>query len=479
MGAEERKHYLDVFMDPRSVAIIGASRKMGEGNFNVIENMMVFGFRGKIYPVNPLADEIMGMRCYKDVREIGEIIELAIISAPREQIPQIVEDCSSVGIKGAIVVPQGFADADGVGKVLQDRLTQIARQRGIRIIGPNTLGVVNAFSGFTSSFMPIKRERVPVGVICQSGVFFVGSSNFTGMMGKGIDIGNGCDLDFADALEYFGEDDEIRVIFMHVEGLRDGRRFFDVAKKVARRKPILALKTARSLKGVRAASSHSGALAGQFEVFDAAFRQSGIISANDPEEILDYTKTFLHLPPMKGNRVGIVTYTGVAGIILIDALQENGLEVAELSEHTIQRIKELSPDWMPIQNPMDIWPALMKHGMNFVFEISIREVIQDPAVDGVICVALAPDLSKYGSLDGTGVIKKVADSFTSKPVVAWLYGPTQSIISERLEEGGRVMTFPTLTRAARALAALHGRERFLQVTPSPPPVFPVLSKDQF
>ena len=197
---------MDIFMDPGSVAVIGASRKTGKGSFNVIENMLDFGFKGEIYPVNPLADEIVGIKTYKDVKDIGKNVDLAIIATPRENVPRITRDCAELGIKAAIVVPQGFADADDEGKALQEQLTQIARDNGIRILGPNTLGIVNAFSGFTSSFMPLAREKVPVGIICQSGVFFVGSSTFTGMMGKGIDIANGCDVGFADALDYFGQD---------------------------------------------------------------------------------------------------------------------------------------------------------------------------------------------------------------------------------------------------------------------------------
>jgi acyl-CoA synthetase (NDP forming) len=457
---------MDIFMDPRSVAVIGVSRNTGEGSFNVIENMMDFGFKGEIYPVNPLADDIMGLRTYKDVKDIGKKIDVAIIATPRETVPRIARDCGELGIKGAIVVPQGFADADAEGKALQEQLTKIARDSGIRILGPNTLGIVNAFSGFTSSFMPLLREKVPVGVICQSGIFFVGSSIFTGMMGKGIDIANGCDVDFADALDYFGRDDDIRVIFMHVEGMKQGREFFEVARSVARKKPIIALKTARTDRGARAAQSHSGAMVGKHEVFEAAFRQAGIISARNPDEVLDYTKAFLNLPIMKGNRVGMVTFSGAGGIILIDTLEENGLEMAELSPGTIKKIKDLSPDWMPIDNPLDIWPALMKHGMAYVYELALTELLKDPAVDAAICIAIAP-APKYSHLDITGVIKKTAESFKEKPVVSWLYGPNQPFVSRALEEGGHVVSFPSLARAARTLAALYKRYRFLRQPANP------------
>lgn len=458
--------YMDIFMDPRSVAIIGVSRNTGKGSFNVIENMMDFGFKGEIYPVNPLADEIMGLKTYKDVKDIGKKIDIAIIASPRESVPSITRDCAELGIKGAIIVPQGFADADAEGKALQEQLTQIARDSGIRILGPNTLGIVNAFTGFTSSFMPLLREKVPVGVICQSGIFFVGSSIFTGMMGKGIDIANGCDIDFADALDYFGRDDDIRVIFMHVEGMKQGREFFEVARRVAHKKPIIALKTARTDRGAQAAQSHSGAMVGNHEVFEAAFRQAGIISARNPGEVLDYTKAFLNLPLMQGNRVGMVTFSGAGGIILIDTLEENGLEMAELSSGTIKKIKDLSPDWMPIDNPLDIWPALMKHGMAYVYELALTELLKDPAVDAAICIAIAP-APKYSHLDITGVIKKTAASFREKPVVSWLYGPNQPFVSQSLEEGGHVVSFPSLPRAARTLAALYKRYRFLSQPANP------------
>ena len=453
---------MEIFMAPRSVAVIGATRRTGPGSFNVIENMMAYGYDGKIYPVNPLADRIVGLKTYRDVKDIEAFVDLAVIAVPRDLIPRVLEDCADQGIGGAIIVPQGFADADGQGRDLQEQLRQIRNHRGIRILGPNTLGVVDAFSGFSSSFMPIKREKVPVGVICQSGIFFVGSSVFTGMIGKGVDVGNACDLDFADALEWFEDDDDIKVIFLHIEGLIDGERFFKVAKRVARSKPIIALKTASSRQGARAALSHSGSMVGHHAVFEAAFRQSGIISTSDPEAVLDFTKAFLHLNPMFGNRVGLITFSGAGGIILIDNLEQYGLEVVELSPDTIREIKDLSPEWMPIQNPLDIWPALMKHGMNRVYGIALRETLGDPAVDGVICIAIAPDLPDHADLDATDVIRETAASMKEKPVVAFLYGPNQDTVSRKLEEGGSVMALPSLPRAARVLAALYERGRFLR-----------------
>jgi acyl-CoA synthetase (NDP forming) len=455
---------LDRFMSPRSVAVIGASRKIGKGSFSLIENMLAFGYGGEIYPVNPMADEILGFRSYRAVREIGKPVDLAVVSTPREQVPGIIEECASVGIEAAIIVPQGFADADEAGKEFQRELSRIAQQRGIRLMGPNTLGTLNAFSGFTSSFMPLRREKVPVGVICQSGIFLVGSPLFTGMVGKGIDIGNGCDLDFADALDYFGQDDDIKVIFMHIEGLDHGRRLLDVARRVCPQKPVIAFKTARTDAGARTATSHSGAMAGAYNIFRSALQQAGVMVISDPAEIVDLTKAMLYLHPMQGNRVGIVTFTGAGGIILIDALTTFGLKLAVLSPQTVSRVAALSPSWMTIQNPLDIWPALMMHGMDRVYADALRSVLEDPEVDGVICIAIAPELPDQAYLDATGAIARVASACPEKPVAAWLYGANQACVSRNLEKSRTVISVPTLPRAASVLKALYRRHLFLHQT---------------
>ena len=248
-------------------------------------------------------------------------------------------------------------------------------------------------------------------MICQSGVFFFGAAVFSGLLGQGIDLANACDLDLADALDYFGDDDRIRVIFAHVEGLKDGRRFLETAERVARLKPVITLKTGKSAQGARAAASHSGSMVGDHQVFEAAMEKAGVISARDPEEVQDYTRAFLNLTPLKGKRIGVITFTGAGGIILIDSLFDRGLELAELASDTIRRIKELSPPWMPIGNPMDIWPALMKNGLEFTYKAALEGMLADPGVDGVVCIATAPFLPDHSFLDASSVILETAATF--------------------------------------------------------------------
>jgi acyl-CoA synthetase (NDP forming) len=451
---------MNCFMEPRSVAIIGLTRKTGPGAFNLLESMRDYGYDGTVYPVNPNATEILGLRAYKGVKDIQQPVDLAVIYTPRQHVLPALEESAEAGIRAAIVIPQGFADADARGKIMQDEMGRFAAERGIRILGPNTLGVVNAYSGFTSSFMPIKREKVPVGVICQSGVFFYGSSLFSWRMGKAIDIGNGCDIDFAEALEYFGRDRDIKVILLHVEGTKNGKALFDTARKVARKKPVIVLKTAKSDSGAKAAATHSGAMIGDHAVFEAALRQCGAFVAGDGDEALDLTKSFLLMPPMKGKSMGVITFTGAGAIMFVDALESRGLQLAKLSSSTVKPVKDLSPEWMPIANPLDIWPAVMKHGMEKVYTTALEATLKDRNVHGVFCIAVAPPLPEMAFADASGLIHDVASRFPKKPVAAWLYGPNQHERSEDLEARGRVVSFPTVERAGRALKALWDHRQF-------------------
>ena len=236
--------FMKDFFEPESVALIGISRKSGPGSLNLMERMIQFGFPGEIYPVNPSAKEILGKKAYANVREVKEKIDLAVISSPRETTISILEDCVAAGIRAAIVVNQGFTDADSRGNELQQKMGEMAKRDGIRILGPNTLGVINNFNNFTTSFMPVVKGNAPVGLICQSGIHMVAPEQFCGEIGKGVDLGNACDVGFYEALKYMGEDADIEIIAIHMEGLTQGKAFLDLARRAAREKPIVIHKRA-------------------------------------------------------------------------------------------------------------------------------------------------------------------------------------------------------------------------------------------
>jgi len=445
------------FMDPGSVALIGISRKSGPGSFNLMEIMSDFGYGGEIYPVNPHAAEILGKKAYPNVTAVKKKIDLAVITAPRETTLNILQDCAAANIKAAIVVNQGFNDADRLGRKMQREMVELAARTGIRILGPNTLGVINSFAGFTTSFMPVTRQCVGVGLICQSGIHFVGPARFSGMIGKGVDLGNSCDIGFYDALSYFAEDTQIKIIAIHMEGLNQGREFLSLAARVAREKPIVVHKSGRSETGAKAAMSHTGSLAGNYQLLRAAMKQAGVTVLEAGGEMPYAVKTLHHLAPMKGNRVAVITFSGGAGIMISDGLEKHGLQLAALGSEAVDRVTALSPGWMPLSNPLDIWPAVMKHGAGKVYAKALKSVLQDPGVDGVICVAIAP-LPEFSFLNVSEALNEVVESSPAqKPVIVWTYGPNTAQVQTQFEAKNRIMTYPTLELAAQALAWLRDR----------------------
>lgn len=437
---------MKLFIEPRSVALIGVPRGTGLVSWNIMENLLNAGYQGNLYPVNPKAGEILGRKCYPSVRDIPEAADLAVVSTPRSQVTKVVRECTEKGIKAIIVVTQGFADADEEGKALQAQLVRIARRGGSRLMGPNTFGTCNAFCRFTSAFAPVDLQPVPIGMICQTGLFMAGIPKFP-MLGKGIDLGNACDIGFADALEYFEDDPQVEIILLHMEGATEGARFIEVAGRVARKKPILVLKTGRGEEAARAMQSHSGSLAGRDEVYDAVFRQCGLIRVSDIDEFHDFTRAYLRLPPMKGDGVGIITIAGAGGVMAIDACERYGLRLARPSAATLEKIASLAPPWQRLENPADIWPSFMiaRHRIDDVVYTIADAFLSDAAVDGIIVVSHAALL--LGAPDVFQRSKRF-----DKPVVCWLYGSGTEQWIGAFEEKEETVVFPNLERAARALA---------------------------
>jgi acetyltransferase len=361
----------------------------------------------------------------------------------RHTVPQVIKDGTERGIRAFIVITEGFAEADEQGKALQAEIVAIAKAAGARIIGPNSLGVINNFHNFSSSWIVPPLQKNPVALVCQSGGFMEGFSDFT--PGKSIDLGNTCDVDFPEVLEYLENDADIKLIALHIEGLREGRRFLEVAARVQRKKPIMVLKTGRNEQAARAAASHSGSLAGKNEVYQAAFRQAGLIPVNNVNELGDISKAFLHLPPLKGNRVAVLTPSGAGATATLDALEQYGFELAKLSEKTVNSIKELFPAWSPPLNPIDMMAAGVRHGYKIVYTASLEALLADENVDAVLCIAGFPTLK---------TIKAVAGG-SDKPVVTWILGEWGENLLAKIKETGYQAVYPSPERAFRALAALR------------------------
>ena len=457
-------------MEPESVALVGLTRDIGFTSWNALEHLLRYGYAGKLYPINPATDEILGVKCYPSVKDIPGDVDLAVILVPPASALGLVRECTQKGIKAIIVVGQGLADGDEGGRALQQEIIRTANDGGARILGPNTFGAGNAFLNFNSAFVPMDMHKVPIGVICQTGMFMSGLPDFP-MVGKGIDLGNTGDVDFSDGLEYFEDDPEVKVILIYIEGIRDGRRFIEVSRRVAKKKPIIALKGGKSEGAARATRSHTGNLAGRDEVYDAAFKQCGVIRVNGEEEFDDLSRAFLNLPLMKGRNVGVVTITGGGGILATDACARHDLHLAALSPDSLERMRSIAPEWQAFANPADIWPPsrIAGHPLGEVLYTAIDSMLADSNVDGLLVImpGATPTHIQSASSDAhMSLISTLVNAFKltekyDKPAILWCYGTDIDGTVSLIEKSGRILYYPTMDRAANVLSRLNERYEFL------------------
>ena len=457
---------LQLFMEPKSIAVVGVSRRTGKDSWNIFQNLLDYGFDGKIYPVNPAADEILGTKAYPAINAIPDEVDLCVIATPRNTVLDIVRQCTEKGIKAINIIAQGFADSDEEGKKLQQEILEIAGQGGARIIGPNTFGTMNAFLNFSTAFPQMKIQESPIGLICQSGIFFVGLPRFR--YGKAIDLGNAGDVDMADCLSYFEDDPEIKVINIHMEGLRQGDKFLKKAKQVVKKKPVIVLKTARSAHGAKAAQSHTGALSGNNEIFEKALKQNGIIQVDDMEELEDVSYGFTRLPRMKGENLAIAAWAYSTGVMAADACQRYSLEITELASSTLKRLRSISfPDWLPINNPLDLGGSVISNGLIIEkFKKNISTIIESLMADenSHAVLIIVPDFldafpfSEFWDIsDG---IKELADTYKQKPLIFSVVG-RKGELNSRLEDIPNIATYPSPERSIRVLSRLWQYRRFL------------------
>ncbi|HSO71928.1 MAG TPA: CoA-binding protein, partial [Thermodesulfobacteriota bacterium] len=343
--------------EPNSVVLVGVSRKTGVGAYNGLEMLLRYGYQGKVYVVHPKAEEILDQKVYPRVQDLPEVPELAIIAVGRDTVLEVAEECFAKGIRWLIIITQGFADADTHGTKLQAKLVAAARHYQAHIIGPNTMGVLNAFKCFSTAFVDLicSADPPPVSLVAQSGAPQVGAESFTGPLGKAVDLGNAADVGFVEVLEYLEQDPQTKVIALHIEGLIEGRAFLNTAARVNRQKPLVILKTGISQAGAKAALSHTGSMVGQDKVFTAACVRAGLTRVHSVIDLKDTVQAFHKLPLMQGKRVGIATPSGALGIIALDALNQEGLVPGPLPESILQMVEPQGPYWHALHNPVDLW----------------------------------------------------------------------------------------------------------------------------
>ena len=441
------------FVEPGSVAIVGATRKSGEFSMNIMEHLISYGYAGKLYPINPNTAEILGIKAYAGVSEINGPIDLALIVTARETVPGVLRACADKGIKCASIVAQGFGDAaDKDGHELSRQLTDIVRTTGIRVLGPNTFGTANAFINFSSSFARIKLDRNPVGIVCQSGLFFHGLPEFR-LTGKCIDLGNSCDIGFTEALEYFENDPQVKVIGLHIEGTKDTQGLMKAIKRVTANKPVIVLKTGRSAPSARAMQSHTGSLAGDSMIWDAALKGAGAIRVNDIEEFFDTLRMFSMSPLMKNNSIAVATFSGAAGILAMDAMRDTELQIGALSDDTTAKLVKLAPAWLKVTNPVDYWPIMMGYADQGRAMMDVMNILlSDAGIGGVLFtqVAFTPKYSEMMQM----FLNYLAEKHPDKPFMSAISGTYNGEFINALQQEGKHLAFHTPERAARAFSHL-------------------------
>ncbi|VVC03774.1 Acetate--CoA ligase [ADP-forming] I [Candidatus Burarchaeum australiense] len=380
---------LEPIFDPKSIAVIGASREPGKIGHVIVKNFLDGGFAGSVYPINPNVDELLGLKCYPTVMDVPSNIDSAVVAVHASLVPGVLKECGEKGITGVVVISGGFSEVGNV--ALEQELVKVANKYSLNVIGPNCLGVLNPAARNDSIFLPIyKMGRPKVG-----GISFISQSGAVGGciidlaaragigMGKFVSYGNAAVVDEVDLLGYLAEDEKTRVIVAYLEGVKRGREFLKTAKEITKHKPIIVLKAGRSKEGVKAAHSHTGSLAGSHEVYQAAFKQAHVIEANRLNELFDFSK-MLDYPVCSGGRIAIITNGGGTGVLAVDAVEENGLELAKFSPATERELRKILPDYANAANPLD----LVGDADAARYEKALDIVMKDPGVDVVVVIVL-------------------------------------------------------------------------------------------
>jgi acetate---CoA ligase (ADP-forming) len=445
---------LTPMLKPTSVAIIGASRNPEKVGNIILQNYLSVGYSGKLYPVNPNADEVLGLKCYKTVQDIGVPVDLAVVAVPAQLVPIALEECGKAKAKSVIVISGGFSE---IGETaLQEQITSIANKYKIPMLGPNCLGVVDTRSRTDTMFLPsfkISRPQVGfVSFISQSGA--VGSTVLDIIGGEGfglskfISYGNAAQLDEVDMLEYLMDDEETKVIVLYTEGIRRGKEFVEVARKITKKKPVIVLKAGRTSAGAAAAKSHTASLSGDYATQEAIFRQFGFTVAKDLSELVYYAKIFASEIEPTGNRVAVITNGGGTGVITADAIGSSDyLKIAEYSTQTRKALDKTMPELVNVANPLDLaGDADQKR-----YGDALDAVCKDPNVDMVIAIVLFQTPGADSTVTARVVRQK---GLLLKPIIVMSMGAGYTQAQKVQLEAGGVPVYDSPYGAIAALEAL-------------------------
>jgi acetyltransferase len=445
---------LSNIFNPKSIAVIGASRTPGKVGYDILENIIQYGYEGSVYAINPNASEILGIKSYPSLLDVPGKIDLAVVVVPSKNVIEVIGQCGAKEIDSAIVITAGFRESGLEGAKLENELIKKAKESGVRFIGPNCLGVIDTHSKVNASFAAGMPAKGSIGFFSQSGALClaildralpdeIGFSKF-------ISMGNKSDISDTDIMLALAEDDNTRVILGYIEGVSDGRRFMEVASEVSRKKPLIILKSGITSSGAKAASSHTGALAGREAAFDAAFKQSGVIRAHTINELFNYALAFANQPLPRGPYVAIITNSGGPGILAADACDKSDLQLIPLHKEIVDELRTFLPPVASFYNPIDI---LGDSGADR-YEKALNTVLKDERINGVI-VLLTP--TAVVDVDATAMAVAHIASLIDRPILTSFMG------KKSVESGSKILmkyNVPNYSYPEEAVSTLHAMYRY-------------------
>lgn len=443
---------LTPFFNPSGVAVIGASADPRKLSHGVLRNCLSYGFAGAVYPVNPRTQEILGLPCYPDIEAVPDPVELAVLMTPAAACPGVLEACGRRGLKAAIIISGGFREVGAEGLALEQALLRIAGDYGMRLIGPNCVGTLDAHTGLNTTFIRTMPKPGPIAFVSQSGAICGGILEWTAGKGIGFSrfatLGNAADVAETDLLLDLAEDPNTRVIVAYVEAIRDGRRFIDVARQITPHKPILVIKAGRTAAGTRAVSSHTGSLAGEMAAYDAAFTQAGVLRVDTVEDLFDHALALAYGPLPRGPRVAVVTNAGGPASLAADVIEQVGLLMPPTPEGTRAVLAGFTHPEAQLANPVD----MLGGAEPAQFEQAVAALLAGDAFDAVL-----PILVPQALVDPVAVaeaIGRAAGSERDKPVIACFMGDEVVRRPMALLHEHQIASYIFPEQAARALGAL-------------------------
>jgi acetyl coenzyme A synthetase (ADP forming)-like protein len=462
---------LHTFFHPRGVAVLGASADPTKLSHGVLRNLVTHDYRGPVYPVNPKGGAMLGLRVYTSIAEAPDPVDLAVIVLSADRTVEALEACGQRGIRAAVLIASGFGELGAGGREREAQLREIARQYDIRFIGPNCVGVVDTYAPIDTTFIRTMPVQGVIGFVSHSGAVCGGTMDWAGAVGVGfsriISLGNQVDVDVADALDSLAADPHTRVVAAYVEGLPDGQRFVESARRLTPHKPLVVLKAGRTPSGTRAVASHTGALAGADQVFLAACRKTGAIPVEDLEELVDAAIALAYRQPLSGPNMAILTNAGGPAAVGADALDRQGLRLADLSEETQTRLREICPPGTMTGNPVDMLGGPQTEH----YAAAMKVLLAAPEVDGVMVVFVPQAIMPPH--DVAVAVARAAEQ-AAKPVVCCISGGGGIRAAARVLHSHDVPHYLTPARAALGFGVLwrYGHVR-ARPTPAPEPAMDV------